>query len=483
MFCLNPHIKLVTSILCFATLLFTSLCKDKAPAKQYVGTTTKSTYPDLKEIQNSGKMKVLAENSSASYFIYRGKKMGFEYEILKEFAEEIGVELEIKIVHDLDEITTRLNNGEGDLIACNFTITKERNKKINFTKPFLRTSQVLIQRKPADWRKMKKREWKQQVITDPIDLIGKKVDVWENSSYYNRLVNLQDELGDTIYINGVKGDLIPEELIEMVSEGFIDYTVSDENVAIINSRYYDNLDIDLNLSVKQQIAFGVRKDSPLLKARFDLWLDDFMKTSTFSYIKHKYFDISQFTSKTQDEYSSMGGGKISKYDDQIKKVSKEFGWDWRLVSALVYQESKFKTGRTSWAGAYGLMQFMPGTGPSYGVYPDSPPDVQIRGGLKKITKNYGDWEMVSDSVQRIKFTLATYNAGLGHVQDAQALAGKYGKDPNVWDNNVELFITKLSKPKYYQDKLCTNGYLRGTETFNYVREIFIRYTEYKSAFQ
>lgn len=480
---LNRHINLIFSVLCMLTLLYSSSCREKVPPKQITGTSKKSIHPDLKEIQDAGKMVILAENSSTSYFIYRGKKMGFEYEILNEFAEEIGVELQIKIVNDLDEITTRLNNGEGDMIACNYTITKDRSRIIDFTSPFLRTSQVLIQRKPENWREKKKRIWKKEVITDPIDLIGKKVDVWENSSYYTRLINLQNELGDTIYINGVKGDLIPEELIEMVSEGFIDYTVSDQNVANINARYYDNLDIDMELSVRQQIAFGIRKDSPLLKARFNLWLEDFMKTSTFSYIKHKYFDISQFTSKSQDEFSSLGGGKISKYDNQIKKVASEFGWDWRLVSALVYQESKFKMGETSWAGAYGLMQFMPGVGPSYGVYPDSPADVQIRGGLKKINKNFGDWDMVKDSVQRIKFTLATYNAGLGHILDAQALAKKYGKDPNIWDDNVETFIQKLSKPKYYQDKVCRNGYLRGTETYNYVKEIFIRYNEYKSAFQ
>ncbi|MEX1192185.1 MAG: transglycosylase SLT domain-containing protein, partial [Brumimicrobium sp.] len=148
----------------------------------------------------------------------------------------------------------------------------------------------------------------------------------------------------------------------------------------------------------------------------------------------------------------------------------------------IFQESKFKTGSESWAGAYGLMQFMPGTGPTYGVYPNSIPSVQIEGGMKKIHKDFHQWKSIPDSIQRVKFTLGTYNAGIGHVLDAQRLAKKYGKDPKIWDDNVEIYIKRLSKPEFYQDEVCYYGYLRGTETFNYVRSIFIRYKEYKTAF-
>ncbi|SFT35582.1 membrane-bound lytic murein transglycosylase F [Lishizhenia tianjinensis] len=439
---------------------------------------------DLKEIKEQDKLVVLAENSTASYFIYRGKKMGLEYEILKEFAEHLGVQLEIKMVHNLDNIVDLLNNGEGDMIACNYTVTKERARSINFTNPYMRSSQVVVQRKPKDWRERnRKQAWKEDVITDPLGLIGKKVHVWKNSSYYDRLVNLQNELGDTIYIEAVEGDVLPEQLIEQVADGLIDYTVTDQNVAQINSRFYPNIDIDLNISVKQQIAFGMRKSSKVLLHEFNRWLKDFMKTSTFSYIKHKYLDISQFSSKAQHEFSSLGGGKISKYDKLFKEIAADYNWDWRLLAALVYQESKFKTGQKSWAGAYGLMQFMPGVGPSYGVYPNSSPETQIRGGMKKLYKNYGDWHMITDSIQRIKFTLATYNAGLAHIQDAQRLATKYGKNPNVWDDNVEIIALNLNNPKYYKDELVRSGYLRGSETYNYVREIFTRFNEYESAFE
>jgi membrane-bound lytic murein transglycosylase F len=296
------------------------------------------------------------------------------------------------------------------------------------------------------------------------------------------MINLQDELGDTIYLEPLDGDINPEDIIELVDKEFIDYTVTDENVARINQRFYPNIDASLELSVKQKIAFGLRKSSPLLQKSLNNFLEKFMKTATFSYIKHKYLNMSRFSGKSKGNYASTSGNQISSFDEIIQAEAEKYDWDWRLLAALIYQESKFRLGQQSWAGAYGLMQFMPSVGPSYGVYPDSPPATQIKGGMRKLSDDYKGWDEIPDSLQRVKFTLATYNAGKGHVLDAQRLAKKNGKDPLVWDDNVEIFINRLSQPKYYQDPVCYYGYMRGSETYKYVREIFIRFNEYKTAF-
>lgn len=473
---------LYSTALFLLLVILLSACQNKSQNEQLVGKVEKEKQADLAEIIKRDKLVVLAENSANSYFIYRGTKMGLEYEILREFAKELGVSLEIKIVNDLDEINTLLNEGAGDIIACNYTVTKERLREIQFSTPIMRTAQVLVQRKPKDFKKRSKKDWMKDIIVEPDQLSRKKVHVWKNSSYYRRLVNLQEELGDTIYLQELDGDVIPEEVIKMVSEGFIDYTVTDQNVALIHQRFYPNIDAHLELSVKQKIAFGMRKTSTVLKERLDSWLNDFMKTTTFRYIKHKYFKLSKHPNRAVAEYSSIKGGKISPYDDIIKKAAEKYNWDWRFIAALIYQESKFIDHKESWAGAYGLMQFMPSVGPSYGVYRNSDAAVQINGGLKKITKNHGQWSEIPDSIQQIKFTIASYNAGMGHVQDAQRLAKKHGKDPLVWDDNVEKMILNLSKPKFYQDKVVKYGYLRGHETYNYVRDIFIRYNEYMTAF-
>lgn len=456
-------------------------CSDKPKTNKVVEISHRNNR-DLTEIIKDKKLTVLVENSAISYFIYRGQPMGLEYEILSRFAKEIGVQLEMKIVKNLDDMIPMLLSDEGDLISCNYTITKERQKEIDFSEPYMRTPQVLVQRKPKDWSTRKKSDWKKDVLTDPEQLAKQQIHVWGNSSYFKRLEHLQEELGDTIYTKSVDGSVIPEEIIEWVSTGIIDYTITDKNVAQINEAFYPNIDIELELSITQKIAFGIRKTSPALQNQLNEWLNEFMKTTTYRYIIHKYINMKSFAEKSQDEFSSLGGGKISRFDEEIKQISKEYNFDWRLLSAIIYQESKFTEGNESWAGAYGLMQFMPTVGPVYDVYPDSPPEVQIRGGMKKINRNYNDWKEIPDSIQRLKFTLATYNAGLGHIKDAQRLTKKHGKDPLVWDDNVEEFILKLSKPKYYQDEVCRSGYFRGVETYQYVRKVFIRYNEYSRSF-
>ncbi|MEN9999872.1 MAG: hypothetical protein RI922_2862 [Bacteroidota bacterium] len=438
---------------------------------------------DLPEIIKRGKLTVLAENSSTSFFIYRGRKMGFEYEILKEFAHEIGVTLEVKIVSNLDNLTEMLNNGEGDIIACNYTVTRERNKAIDFSIPFLRTPQVLIQRKPEGWEKMTATQIENFMLRDPSKLAKREVHVWKNSSYFQRLSSLQDEIGDTIFIKEEDGLLSSEEMIEMVSEGLIDYTVTEENIARVNQRFFDNIDCKTALSVKQKIAFGLRKSSPLLNARLDKWLSQFMVKKTFKHIKEKYFDFKNMPVNASDFVAAVKDGQLSAFDASFKRAALKYNFDWRLLAAIAYHESKFNPYVRGFGGAYGMMQFMPHVGPKFGVYPGSSPEVQIMGGMKKISKDFNSWSEIPDVSQRQKFTLATYNAGRGHIEDAQRLAKKHGLNPLVWDDNVENMMLNLSKGQYYRDPVVKNGALRGTRTYNYVRTIYARFEEWKSVYK
>ncbi|MBA7654855.1 Membrane-bound lytic murein transglycosylase F [subsurface metagenome] len=148
---------------------------------------------------------------------------------------------------------------------------------------------------------------------------------------------------------------------------------------------------------------------------------------------------------------------------------------------MVYQESRFNPEATSWAGAFGLMQLMPGTARNYGVTIESPPREQVKAGVKFI-----QWlddrfrEIITDEDERIKFILAAYNIGYGHIQDARRLTEKYGSDPNLWHGNVEEWLLKKSDPQYYTDQVVKYGYARGIETFKYVREVMDRYEHYKN---
>lgn len=471
-------------ILSFVILLLISSFIHSCTSKEASNPDENEVPDSVKDYQNiieKGKLVVLAENSSTSYFIYRGEKMGFEYEILREFTKELGIDLEVITVPNLDNLIPMLNNKEGDIISCNYTITRERTKLINFSLPYIQSPQVLVQRKPEGWQKMEYDEMKKTMISEPVDLRQKHISVWENSSYFQRLIHLQEEIGDSIHVDPVNGMIGTEELIEQVAQGIIDYTITEENIAKVNSRFYNNIDISTEISVKQNIAFGLRKESSLLKAKLDKWLEGFLTSKTYKHIYRKYYEIGISGIAPNGEATNFGRGRISPFDDLFRAAGKRYNVDWLITASIAYHESRFNPYIEGFGGAYGLMQFMPNTGPKYDVYPDSPPEVQINGGTRKIANDIRVWSSITDMDQRIKFALASYNAGLGHVQDAQRLAEKYGLDPQKWDGNVEKMILNLSKQEYYRDEVVKSGALRGVITSNYVKNVFERYRSWKTA--
>ena len=211
------------------------------------------------------------------------------------------------------------------------------------------------------------------------------------------------------------------------------------------------------------------------------WNTNFLGTYTERVLFNKYFKNPRAVYLAKSEFNTTNSGKISVYDDIIKEYCKDKNWDWRLVASLIYQESRFKNDQVSWVGAFGIMQFMPNTAAVYGIDSLSSPEDQIRAGIDYLS--YLDRQLakrVGDSEERLKFVLAAYNVGIAHVYDAQALAAKYGKDPEVWEDNVDYYILNKSNPKYYKDEVVKYGYARGEEPYNYVYQIFDRYAHYVS---
>ena len=157
---------------------------------------------------------------------------------------------------------------------------------------------------------------------------------------------------------------------------------------------------------------------------------------------------------TEKNYATLSNKAISSLDNFFKQAGKVTGWDWRLIASVAYQESKFNPEIQSFGGAYGMMQFMPNTGPHYGVYPDSPPEVQIIGGAKKLLADEKSWSEIPDPLQRKKFALASYNSGRGHIMDAQRLAKKHGLNHLVWDDNGETMLLNYPNRNTIRTKLC-----------------------------
>ncbi len=436
---------------------------------------------DLEDIIDSGVLRVITTYSPTGYFLYKGKTMGFEYEIFKRLADNLGIGLEIVLAKNVDSVIPMLNRGEGDIIALGYTITSDRKEEVSFTEPYLITHQSLIQRKPKNWRKMTRDNIKEALAADIVDLIKDTVSVRKNSSYFLRLKEMSNELGDSIYIKILPGELSDEQIIEMVSNGEIKYSIIDHHKAAIHRSYFPNIDINTPVSLSQRIAWAVRKTSPELLSVINKGLATIKRKPDYNMIYKRYYENKrQFHKRLDSEYFTATTGKFSKHDDIVKKYSADLGWDWILVKSLIYQESMFNATNESWVGASGLMQLMPETAKEMGVTDINDPEQNIRAGSKYLKRMYSYWDQVPDSIQRIKFAMASYNCGYSHIKDAQKLAIKYGKDSLNWDNGVDYYVLNLSKPKFYNDPVVDFGYARGYEPYEYVKDIFERYKNYKT---
>ncbi len=435
---------------------------------------------DLDAIKSRGKLVAVTDYNSTSYFIYRGTPMGYQYELLQLLAKHLNVDLELIVSNNLDEAFSKLNDHECDLIAINLTVTNNRKKQMTFTEPIGQTRQVLVQRKPLNWENMSKSAIENQLLRNQLDLAGKTVYVMKKSAYVDRLHHLEEEIGDTINIVEVD-DYEVEQLIALVDKGEIDYTVADEEVALLNQTYYPSIDVGTAISFPQKQAWAINSNNKQLLAEVDKWIESIKGTDLMAVIYNKYFKDIKAEKRSISPYISLKGGKISEYDKYIKKYSKLIDWDWRLLASLIYQESRFNPKIKSWAGAYGLMQLMPVTAKRFGASQNSPPGVNIKAGVKFIR-----WiddqlkDSISDKQERQKFILAAYNVGLGHILDARRLAEANGKDPNVWTDNVDYFLLNKSNPQYYNSDLVKFGYCRGIETYNYVKEVMARYEMYQN---
>lgn len=470
-------------LLKFVLLIFIAIgCSNSSKKEAAESLENNQIFPavDLDEIIERGILRAITTFSSTTYFLHKGKTMGFEYDLLTRLCKELGVDLEIVIAKNEDELIDMLLTGKGDIIAYGFTIIEDRKQKINFTKPLYKSNQVLVQRKPSNWRSLKQHQTRKLLITDPIDLIGETISIKKKSSYASRIKNLSKEIGGLIYIDTLEGTLTTEEIFKKVAKGEIKFTVADQNIAYINASYYPNLDISTKISFSQQIAWGVGKESVNLLDAINNWINKFTKTSDYHTIYNTYFKYKRsYKTRVDSPFYSLNKGIISPYDELIKEYAKQINWDWRLVASVAYQESKFEPRAESWAGATGLMQIMPATAEDLNILDPTDPHESIRGGAYYLQELWNKNDNILDSIQRIKFTLASYNSGYAHITDAQRIAMINNLNPLIWDNNVEKAILDLANPIYFNLPEVRYGYVRGTETFNYVREIFSRYERYK----
>jgi membrane-bound lytic murein transglycosylase F len=452
---------------------------------------------DWADIQQRDTLVVLTTFNSTSYFIYRGEPMGFEYELLREFARASDLEFRAAVMREQPDLLDALRQGEGDVLAARVIPTIRLERGFSFTRPVYSTRPTLVQRTgpPSEaglpaiaesllaWPERPAGDPVQlraRPITSPAELAGTAVRVPRRSPYRAVLAELSDTISGDIEIIEVAGDSTTETLVRQVARGEIELAVSQENLAMLKQSYFENLEVTPAVGPTHPVAWVVRRSSPDLRQRLDEWLAGKANDGTIDRLYRKYFvDRRGYRERIESEYLTSATGRLSPYDQLFQRYAPQLGWDWRLLAAQAYQESRFEPAARSWAGAQGILQLMPGTARDLRVRNVNDPEQNVDGAVRFLQQLTARWtERIPDPTERLKFVLASYNTGPGHVDDAQRLTEKHGGDPTRWDE-VAYWLLQKSKRAVYTDPVVRYGFSRGLEPVLYVQKILERFEHYR----
>ena len=421
---------------------------------------------DLDGIRKRKVLRVLTLNDPAHYFLWRGHVMGFEYDLVKRFADSQGLQLEIIVPPEPAQLLPWLKAGRGDLVAASITITDERKREgYAFSRPYNFVTETVVAR-TGDNR-----------IEELADLSHKDIVVNRHSSY-RRTLEAVRKSGIRVNILYAPPEFDTRRLIDAVAEGKYDYTVADSHILETELVWRTDVKPVLVLSEPRGHGWVVRQESKKLLRAIDEYIKRTYRGLFYNVVYRKYFSSARKIEK-QQAFRLPQTRRISPYDDMIRKYAGKYGFDWRLVAAQIYQESRFDPRARSRAGARGLMQLMPRTARELGFDKLEDPEDSIHAGVKYLSRLRERFDAELPVKDRLWFALAAYNAGYGHVSDARRLARGKGWSSDRWFDNVERAMRLLSYPKYYTR--ARHGYVRGREPVKYVREIRSHFNTYVQA--
>ena len=426
------------------------------------------TRDDLPGIQKRGILRILTRNNPATYFLWRGELMGFEYELARHFADQHKLRVEIVVPPTREELIPWLLEGKGDVIAASMTISEQRRQQgVEFSRPYLTASEIVVTRAKESEKDLGSIE----------DLEGRTVIIRRSSAYWNTPKQLQDQ-GIGVKIQAAPEELETEELIAKVAKGEYDLTIADSHILDIELTWRKDIRAAFPLGEPQPLGWAVRPSNPKLLHTLNQYMKKEYRGLFYNMTLKKYFKDARTIHQRVDTRTTHTG-ELSPYDKIVQSQAKHYGFDWRLIVAQMYQESRFNPKARSWAGAEGLIQVLPRTARSLGFQDVTTPKKGIHAGVKYLNwvRERFDPELPVDV--RTWFALAAYNAGHGHVRDARRLARKQGLNPNRWFGHVEKAIQLLAKRKYARQ--ARHGYCRGSEPVKYVQEIKRRFDAYQQA--
>lgn len=463
---MNIRARKKTAILLGATILFISIIFICLPSsynpgrKAQVPTVQGVVGRDIYDIISRGELRVVTLEGSQSYFRYRGIERGYLYHRARELADTLGVSLKTITRNSIEELRETLYKGDADVIAWEIPVSQDRDSLIFCGSTFY-TPLVLLERGNT----------KKNLVDSLEDLRGETVHVmheWMGDYIRSLQAGINVRVANPDSVN-------EEDLIRLLNQGKIRYVATTEKSADYCLSYYPILDRTLVLGPYNALSWAVSVDSPAL-ASFISRRFPYQKESEQVRMSSNMRLYESSLRRGSSLFISIQDGKVSDYDDLFRKHAKAEGLDWRLIAAIAFTESGFDTTIVSRKGALGIMQVMPETLKNYTgkeVHEANTDDI-LDAAIKVLKDNQRNLSAIPQE-DRMKFVLAAYNSGLGHLRDAQRLAEKYGRNKLKWEGNVEDFIRLKSQEAFYTDSVCKNGFLNGEETVKFVSDVIERW--------
>jgi membrane-bound lytic murein transglycosylase F len=411
----------------------------------------------LERVREAGVLQVITRNSPATYFQDKNGETGFEYELSRLFAEYLGVELQIELADNLDDLFSRLNKSDAiALAAAGLVESPGRQNQARFSHAYLEVTPQVIYNKD------------QRRPSQPKDLLGKRIMVLKGSSHAEQLAALKLEMPELEYEESDAVEV--NDLLRMVDEGVIDLTLVDSNELAMNQVYFPNVRVAFDLGQPTNVVWMVAAtDDDSLLAEANQFLDQVSKNGTLQRLKQRFYGhVDQLGYVGAYTFARHLQQRLPRYEKQFRKSAQEHGIDWRLMAALGYQESLWQPEVTSKTGVRGLMMLTQRTAQAMGVANRLDPMQSIHGGSKYFAYVKKSLPESIQEPDRTWFALAAYNVGGGHLEDARILAQKEGLDPNKW-LDVKKMLPRLAQKQWYTQ--TKYGYARGGEPVHFVNNI------------
>jgi len=412
----------------------------------------------LEQIQKEGVLLVATRNSPTTYFEGPDGPTGFEYDLVSLLAEELKVKVKIITPSNLSDILSLVSQNQVHLAAAGLTVTESRQQWIRFGPSYQTITQQLVYRMGSEAKRPRKLA----------DLVGKHVEVVADSSHAEQLEELQAAQPELEWIENPELD--STELLNLVWEQVIDYSIADSNEVDLSQRFQPELRAAFDISKPQKLAwaFPIDEDNSLYNAAAD-FIKKIKANGKLAILIDRYYGhIERFNFSGTRTYLRHIHKRLPKYRELFEAAAEKNKLDWRLLAAIGYQESHWNPKARSPTGVRGLMMLTLPTAKYLGIKDRVDPTQSINGGAKYIKKLINRIPKQIEDPDRTWFALAAYNVGLGHVEDARIITEKRGGNPNAW-NDVKKNLPLLSQRKWY--KQTKHGYARGREPVRYVEYI------------